>query len=237
MSGNQKGRAPAELWSLGQAIIWIETPAGVPEHPIEHGITPAWEELYKALTAGMITASGCVDGGERRGISPGEWSDYRLKLEHAVVAGHHYMGTVGTPIITVLSTRSFPAAALNYHGYPSGVRLPSASGQDGEPGYHRVITDVLLSREQVVRHWTSAGDAAPMPSDHSSGFDSESGPGAKTRGIAEAIDELWHGEIPEGIVAKDRNKAILNFLCQKKYSVPRNPERAIQRVLKARLSR
>src|SRR5260370_40363312 len=153
MSGNQKGRAPAELWSLEQAIIWIETPAGVPEHPIQRPV----QELHEALKAGMITASGCVDGSERRDIAPGEWNDYRLKLEHAAFAGHHFMGTVGTPIITVLSIRSFPAAALKYHGYPSGARIPSASGQDGEPGYHRVITDVLLSREQVVRQWPSAG--------------------------------------------------------------------------------
>jgi hypothetical protein len=79
MSGNQKGRAPVELWSLEQAIIWIETPAGVPEHPIERQITPATvQELHKALKAGMIAASGCVDGGERREIAPGEWNDYRL---------------------------------------------------------------------------------------------------------------------------------------------------------------
>ena len=70
MSGNQKGRAPAELWSLEQAIVWIETPAGVPEHPIHRRIAPARvQELYKALKAGMVTASGCVDVSERRDIS------------------------------------------------------------------------------------------------------------------------------------------------------------------------
>jgi hypothetical protein len=237
MSGKQKGRAPAELCSLGQAITWIETSAVVPEHPIQRRITPAWEELYKALTAGMIAASGCVDGGERRCISSGEWSDYRLKLEHATFAGHNFMGTAGTPIITVLSIRSFPAAALKDHGYPSGVRLPSASGQDGEAGYHRVITDVLLSWQQVERQWPSAGSAAPTPNDHSSDLDSKSGPGAKTRGIAQAIDELWPNGVPEGLTAKDRNRAIVDWLFRNECSVPISPERAIQRALKARLSR
>ena len=233
MSDNQKGRAPAELWSLEQAAVWIETLAGVPEHPIQRGITPATvQEMHMALTAGMVTTSGCVDGGERRDISPREWNDYRLKLEHAEFAGHHFMGTAGTPIIAVLSVRSFPAAALKYHGYPSGVRIPSASAQDGEPGYHRVIIDVLLSRQQVMRQWPSGG-GAPLPND----LDSKSGPGAKTRGIAEAIDELWHSEIPKGLAAKDRNKAITDWLHDKGYSVPISPERAIQRVLKARRSR
>jgi hypothetical protein len=238
MSGNQKGRAPAELWSLQQAIIWIETSAGVPEHPIQRGITPATvQELHKALKAGMITASGCVDGGERRDIAPGEWNDYRLELKHTMFAGHYFMGSAGTPIIAVLSIRSFRTAALNYHGYPSGERIPSASGQDGEPGYHRVITDVLLSREQVVRQWPSAGGAAPMSNDHSSDLDSKSGPGAKTRGIAQAIDELWPSGIPEGLTAKDRNRAIVDRLARNGCTVPMSPERTIQRVLKARLSR
>jgi hypothetical protein len=238
MSGNQKGSASAELWSLERAIIWIEMPAGVPEHPIQRPITPTTvQELHKALKAGLIAASGCVDGRERRDIAPGEWNDYRLELKHTIFAGHYFMGSAGTPIIAVLSIRSFPAAALNYHGYPSAVRLPSASGQDGEPGYHRVITDVLLLREQVVRQWPSAGGIAPMPNDHSSDLDSKSGPGAKTRGIEQAIDELWPKDIPEGLTAKDRNRAIVDWLVRNEYSVPMSPERAIQRVLKARLSR
>jgi hypothetical protein len=238
MSGNQKGRAPAELWSLEQAIVWIETPAGVPEHPIHRRIAPARvQELYKALKAGMVTASGCVDVSERRDISPGEWNDYRLKLKHTAFAGHHFTGTAGTPIITVLSIRSFPAAALKHHGYPSGVRVPSASAQDGEPGYHRVVADVLLPREQVVQQWPSGGRAAPLPGDRSTDPGSKSGPGAKTLGIAEAIDQLWPDEIPKGLTAKDRNTAILKWLRLKNYSVPSQPERAIQRVLKARRSR
>lgn len=237
MSGKQKGRAPAELFSLGQAITWIETPAVVPEHPIQRRITPAWEELYKALTTGMVTASGCVDGSERRGISSVEWSDYRLNLEHAVFASHHFMGTAGAPIITVLSIRSFAAAALKDHGYPSGVRLPSASGQDGEAGYYRVITDVLLSREQVERQWPSASSAAPMPNDHPSDIDSKSGLGAKSRGIGQAIDELWPNGVPKGLTAKERNRAILEWLVRNECSVPMSLARTIQRALKARLSR
>jgi hypothetical protein len=238
MSGTQKGHAPAELWSLEQAAVWIKPPGGVPESGIHRRMAlSSLQELYKALNAGTITASGCVDGGERRDISPGEWNDYRLKLKHTAFAGHYFTGTAGTPIITVLSIRSFPAAALKYHGYPSGVRVPSASAQDGEPGYHRVIADVLLPREQVVQQWPSGGRAAPLPGDRSDDPGSKSGPGAKTRGIAGAIDELWPNEIPKGLTAKDRNRAIIEWLVENGCSVPTNPERAIQRVLKARRSR
>lgn len=63
------------------------------------------------------------------------------------------------------------------------------------------------------------------------------GLGAKTRGIAEAINQLWPDGIPTGLSAKERNNAIINCLRDKGYSVPGNPERAIQRVLRARLAR
>jgi 7-cyano-7-deazaguanine synthase in queuosine biosynthesis len=82
------------------------------------------------------------------------------------------------------------------------------------------------SRGEHKNHDQPAG-AAPK---------SKSGPGAKTRGIAEAIKQLWHGDIPKGLSAKDRNKAVINWLGANGYSVPTNPERAIQRVLKAQPS-
>jgi hypothetical protein len=163
MSGSQQ-RTPVELWSLAQAAVWIER-ADAADQPIHRRITPTTvQELHETLTAGRITGSGCVDGGERRTISPAEWNDYRLTLEHATFVNHHYVDSPGIPVITVLSIRSFPAAALKYHGYRSGVRIPSAQSPDGEPGYHRVIDDVLLRSEEVVQQWPAFG-RAPLPDD------------------------------------------------------------------------
>jgi hypothetical protein len=56
--------------------------------------------------------------------------------------------------------------------------------------------------------------------------------GAKARGIAEAIKQLWPDRIPKGLSAKDRNNAIINQLKHNGSSIPKNPERAIQRALK-----
>jgi hypothetical protein len=64
--------------------------------------------------------------------------------------------------------------------------------------------------------------------------DAESRPGAKSRGIAEALKKLWPNGVPEGLSAKDRNRAIIRWLGDAGYSLPTNPERAIQRVLKVR---
>jgi hypothetical protein len=160
MSGTRKGRTSIELWSLQEAVAWIEQ-----QPPIRCRITlTTLQELHEALKAGVITASGCVDAGERRAISPGEWNDYRLTLKHATFASHHYTGSLGVPIIAVLSIRSFRAGALKDHGYRSAVRIPSARSPDGEPGYHRVIHDVLLRREEVVQQWPALGQA-PAPHD------------------------------------------------------------------------
>ena len=120
-------------------------------------IAPATvRELHDTLKAGGITGSGCVDGGERRAISPAEWHDYRLRLEHM----RSSRVSSGVPVITVLSIRSFPAGSLKHHGYRSGVRIPSAQSSGGEPGYHRVIDDVRCNAKRscsiglhlVVRH-------------------------------------------------------------------------------------
>ena len=58
--------------------------------------------------------------------------------------------------------------------------------------------------------------------------------GAKARGIDEAVDDLWPNGIPEGLSAKERNNRIIDWLKAKHYSIPTNPERAIQRVLQGR---
>ena len=68
------------------------------------------------------------------------------------------------PIIAVLSIRSFSASALKHHGYKSEFQIPSGQSPDGEPGYHRVIDDVLLRREEVMQQWPRYG-YAPLPAD------------------------------------------------------------------------
>ena len=165
MSTGQQRRTPVELCSLAEAAVWIETRVNASDRPIPRRIASTTvQKLHEALKAGTITGSGCVDGGERRTISPAEWHDYRLTLKHSTFDGHHYMGSPGVPVITVLSVRSFSAGALKHHGYKSKIRIPSARSPDGERGYHRVIDDVLLRREEVMQQWPAFG-RAPLPDD------------------------------------------------------------------------
>ena len=192
MSSGENNHALPKVWSLEQAALWIETRASVPRHPIRRRIAPTTvQELHQALKSGTITASGCVDGGERRAISPEEWNDYRLRLKHTAFMGHHYTGSSGTPVIAVLSIRSFPAAVLKYHGYPSWVRVPSAQSSRGEPAYHRVITDVLLRRQKVMRQWPETGGALPADDKQ----DGQSRRPARERARI-AIEEIYPNGIP-----------------------------------------
>jgi hypothetical protein len=56
----------------------------------------------------------------------------------------------------------------------------------------------------------------------------------KSQGIEGVIEALWSGNIPNGLSAKERNKKIIDYLAANGLSVSTSPERAIQRVLKAR---
>ena len=56
--------------------------------------------------------------------------------------------------------------------------------------------------------------------------------GAKTRGIREAIKQLWPREIPKGLSAKERNNAIREQLEKNGGSIPEDLPRAVQRALK-----
>ena len=52
----------------------------------------------------------------------------------------------------------------------------------------------------------------------------KSGPGAKAEGISEAISQLWPNQIPKGLSAKDRNKAIIDRMRQNGSSIPNSPD-------------
>lgn len=188
--GSREDRIPVELWSLAQALDWIETRADASQRPIKPTTVI---ELHEVLKAGTIAASGCVDGGERRAISPAEWHDYRLTLEHAMFLDHYYPGSSGMSVIAVLSTRSFPAGALKYHGHKSKVQIPSAQSAGGEPGYHRVIDDVRLQRADVVQQWPPSGRA--LPPNGPAALPARSRP--KFEGALRAIAEIYPGGLPD----------------------------------------
>jgi hypothetical protein len=123
-------RAPLELLSPAETFDRLEARTSDP-----------LGELRAHLRRGSLKVTGLVDGGERREITPEEWRDYDLKLSYGYFVG---VGRIST--IDVLSVRVFPAAAVKDRSQPAGVRMAG-----GEPGYYRVITDVLVPVSQVMQ--------------------------------------------------------------------------------------
>ena len=61
--------------------------------------------------------------------------------------------------------------------------------------------------------------------------------GAKTRGVTEALNQLWPEGIPEGLTAKERNQQVLDQLKRNRSSIPKDIARAVQRALQLQRSR
>jgi hypothetical protein len=198
MSNSNEALLNAEFWSLPLAAFWIETRTRAKPGTSLQISTMSVRELERALKAGEIIGSGHVDSGERRAISQEERHDYFLKLRYATFVGASFMNSPEIPVIDILSVRSFPAAALKYHAYPSGVRIPSPSPSDGEPGYHRVITDVLLPRQQVIERWRHDADLKREPETQSN--TSNKGAARKRPGrerAQNAINQLYPNGVPD----------------------------------------
>jgi hypothetical protein len=93
--------------------------------------------------------------------------------------------------------------------------------------------------ESLVRHLQSSEPQAGVgvvDQQVPAAPDSKSSFGAKTKGIMEALNQLWPGGIPKAVSAKERDRKILEWLREKNYSLPTNPARTIQRALIKRRS-
>jgi hypothetical protein len=107
-----------------------------------------------------------------------------------------------------------------------GFNSPVTSGRVGIELFNADVTSVLCTTR------------APHSIEEHPSAAASFGSGAKSRGISDAIDQLWSdGIIPNGLSAKDRDRAIIEWIDKAGGSVPSNPARAIQRVLKARRSK
>lgn len=104
-------------------------------------------------------------------------------------------------------------------------------GMEGFPGPPRLgLVQIELFTTDVIGVLCDRANGAEQER-----TGSKTGSGAKTRGIVEAIGQLWPTGIPQGLSAKERNNAIIEQMKHNKSSIPNDPARAIQRALKAQL--
>jgi hypothetical protein len=192
--------------------------------------TPDWEPLADALS--RVIATGASEDEAKTDLCRAV-ADRKIGVRVAIAASDHGMrgkvfcnGNVGVPPHLGPGdldwVRSRPLAQWSI-GPKLGEHYAWFGGWE-----NRWLDLIELSTGDVMNVLCGGAD----PSARRVGGVSKSGLGAKARGIAEAISQLWPNQFPKGLSAKDRNNLIIDRMKQNGSSIP--SERAIQRVLQKR---
>jgi hypothetical protein len=133
---------------------------------------------------------------------------------------------LGAPETAVASTRAAAASspAMTPDASPPEAGSPPAPTPEGtSPPATTAASFPARIPEAALRPATTP--EASLAKEKPSG-------GAKSQGIAEAIEAIWSGNIPKGLSAKERDNKIMSWCTDKGYSRP--SVRSIQRALKTR---
>jgi hypothetical protein len=95
--------------------------------------------------------------------------------------------------------------------------------ESGDKYYLDDGRDLQFCREDILRLWPEQQKEAAAPR-RSSG-------GAKTVAVDLALAALYPGGVPEGLIAKERDKRVEDWLRDNKKSIPSNIAKAVQRGL------
>jgi len=189
--------------------------------------TPDWEALADALK--RVMAAGHDEDRAKTDLCRAV-ADRKIDVRVWIAASDHAMrgrtfsdGNVGVP--PRLEPRDFDwVQSRPLKPWSIGPKL----------GEHYSWISGWENRPLDLVELSTAGVERILCSQKASGSTDNSSPlGAKMRGIVEAIKQCWPTGIPNGLAAKERNRVIIDWLKSKGYSIPKNPERAIQRALKA----
>jgi hypothetical protein len=190
-----------QFWTLVEALRWIRTSV-LGRSDQSRGVV----ELHEALKSGSVLATGSVDGQPRRSISAAEWYDYDLRKIRFL--NSYAPGKAATEFFEVVSKRVYPSKAINLDHRPAQIRVPSSQSPAGEVGYHRVIDDVLLSREEVIRCWSENSSSSPI----SEVIQKRTRTAPAREAAAAAIKELYPEGIPKFLRDDDLHDSVVRKL-------------------------
>jgi hypothetical protein len=158
-------------WSFEDAILWISLgeqrsvlatlQTGYDEQPPfeMHAFLRAFRELILALLDGDLTAHASIDAKPVSAVSPPLWNSFDFIP---------YWDSPGTdlhfdpwPKILILSQKLYRPEALLDHSERSHLMISTAKNLNGEPGFHRVISDVTVSRADVFELWQREPATSP----------------------------------------------------------------------------
>jgi hypothetical protein len=225
---------------VDRLMTWIDEEEAVNASGGDYGgrYIPDWERLIDAVK--RVMATGVTEAGAKFDLCRAI-SDRKIRVRF-LVAKSDGPGLVGERIVNEVRLGSDAEVPLHlkpddfewrqsrpvkpwFENRRRAIIEPQNWHLDWIELFRADVTNVLCSSKRE-NHDGPARAASK----------SKSGAGAKARGIGEAINQLWPEGIPKGLSAKERNKAIIDWLSTHGYSQPTNPERAIQRVLKQQLS-
>lgn len=131
-------------WSLGNAAEYIDvnTDNGDAESST---LFRGFNRIEAALRSGELQAYGSIDAGPLSVIPVEAWPEFVMVASNIAPNAERTM----TYDISIRSVRSYRAAALDDHSFPSGDLVPSALEPQGEPGYHRIISDAFVKESDV----------------------------------------------------------------------------------------
>jgi hypothetical protein len=144
-------------WSLGNAADYIEGNFE-DDDPETSPMFSGLKRLEEMIRSGRLQAYGSVDAAPVSAISAAAWTEFEMIPCNIQSDGN---GSV-TYEVLVRSARSYRASALHDHGFPSGERVPSASAPEGEPGYHRIVSNAFV-KESEARKLLVAKTDKPKP--------------------------------------------------------------------------
>src|SRR5260370_12762809 len=167
----------ASWWWFEEGLAWIASFGFSPEEskPFELDFDPfcndfdapaffrGLSDLTGALVDGDLPAHASIDTAPVCLVSPPFWKSVNFIPYWDYPAIYYQHGFARWPKILILSQSPFRPDALLDHSERSHLVIPSAKNLKGERGYYRVISDVILSRADVIGIWQGSNSETSAP--------------------------------------------------------------------------
>jgi hypothetical protein len=156
-------KASSEVVSVEQLCVWRETGEWVDhsEAILISFSAATVEEVLSKHTAENIHIEGQLDGGPPEILPPRILRSYGYEIVWQQLAGSFLIGSRGTCSVRLFSYARLRGDALNNLDRPANGATTSPDGAM-VPGYHCLVTDLCLKRQEAVTTW-SATIAASVP--------------------------------------------------------------------------
>jgi hypothetical protein len=150
-------KADSAVVSIEQVCVWRETSRWMDHaRAILVGFSAVTiEEVLSKHTAGNIHLEGQIDGAPSEPLPALVSRSYGFELIWQQLASSYLAGSRGTCSLRLFSYARFRGDALDNLDRPANGGTPSPDGTIVS-GYHRLITDICLRRQEALGAWDEA---------------------------------------------------------------------------------